>query len=84
MLCAYVLDFKLNRDESLPLYEFSYNNNYDSSNGMAPYEALYERKYRNPICWEEVGVRSFHGAIIVGDYSEKVKLMQDRLKSLSQ
>ena len=47
---------------------------------MAPFEALYGRRCRTPICWEEIGVRSFHGPSIVSDTSEKVKQIHDRLK----
>ncbi|GJX08810.1 copia protein [Tanacetum coccineum] len=42
-------------DRHLPLVEFSYNNNYHTSIKAAPFEALYGRKYRLPICWAEVG-----------------------------
>ena len=80
MLRACVLDFKKDWDDSLPLCEFSYNNGYHSSIGMAPFEALYGRRCRTPVCWEEVGVRSFHGPSVVGDSSEKVKVVQMRLK----
>ena len=47
---------------------------------MAPFEALYGRICRTPVCWEEVGVRSFHGPTIVGETSDKIKLIQERLK----
>ena len=43
MLRACVLDFKGNWDEYLPLIEFAYNNSFQSTIGMAPYEALYGR-----------------------------------------
>lgn len=49
MLCAYVLDFGGSWDKSLKLVEFSYNNSYHRSIGMAPYEALYGRKCRSPL-----------------------------------
>ena len=80
MLRACVLDFKVQWDEYLPLCEFAYNNSYHSSIGMAPFEALYGRRCRTPVCWEEVGVRSFHGPTIVGETSDKIKLIQERLK----
>ncbi|XXG42305.1 hypothetical protein AAC387_Pa01g2620 [Persea americana] len=47
---------------------------------MAPFEALYEQKCKTPICWEEIGVRSFHGPSIINDTNEKVKQIVDRLK----
>lgn len=76
MLCMCVLDFKMNWNESLPLCEFMCNTNYHSSIGMAPYE----RKCRTPTCWKKIGVWSFHGPTIVGEMSDKVKQIQDRLK----
>ncbi|WMV54817.1 hypothetical protein MTR67_048202 [Solanum verrucosum] len=51
MLRACVIDFKGDWDDHLPLIEFSYNNNYHSSIGMAPFEALYGRRCRSPVGW---------------------------------
>nr|GEY14345.1 putative reverse transcriptase domain-containing protein [Tanacetum cinerariifolium] len=53
MLRAYVLDFGKGLDKHLPLVEFSYNNSYHTSIKVAPFEALYGRKCRSPICWAE-------------------------------
>ncbi|KAK1643793.1 hypothetical protein QYE76_061598 [Lolium multiflorum] len=55
MLRACALDFGGSWEEHLPLAEFSYNNSYQSSIKMAPFEALYGRKCRSPICWYEAG-----------------------------
>ncbi|GJX94888.1 putative reverse transcriptase domain-containing protein [Tanacetum coccineum] len=55
MLRACVLDFGKGWDKHLPLVEFSYNNSYHTSINAAPFEALYGRKCRSPICWAEVG-----------------------------
>ena len=55
MLRACVLDFKGSWFSHLPLVEFSYNNSYRSSIRAAPYEALYGRKCRSLICWDNVG-----------------------------
>ena len=57
MLRSCALDFKGNWDEHLLLVEFSYNNSFHASFGMPPYEALYGRKCRSPIYWDEVGER---------------------------
>ncbi|KAJ8761423.1 hypothetical protein K2173_001554 [Erythroxylum novogranatense] len=59
MLRACVMDFKGAWDEHLPLVEFAYNNSYHSSIQMAPYEVLYGRRCRTPICWDEEGVMRF-------------------------
>jgi hypothetical protein len=55
MLRACALGFGGSWDEHLPLTEFSYNNSYQSSLKAAPFEALYGRKCRSPICWFECG-----------------------------
>ncbi|KAJ9551973.1 hypothetical protein OSB04_016018 [Centaurea solstitialis] len=54
MLRACVLDFGGSWDTYLPLAEFSYNNSYHSSIGMPPFEMLYGRRCRTPICWGEL------------------------------
>nr|GFB67118.1 putative reverse transcriptase domain-containing protein [Tanacetum cinerariifolium] len=50
MLCAYAIDFGKSWVNHLPLVEFSYNNSYHASIKAAPFEALYGRKCRLPIC----------------------------------
>ena len=65
MLHAYVLNFKGSCDEHLPLVEFSYNNSYQSSIGMVPFEALYGRPCRSPVSWNEVGEEVLMGPEIV-------------------
>ena len=47
---------------------------------MAPFEALYGRRCRTPVCCEEVGECSFHGLTLIGETNEKVKLIHERLK----
>jgi len=61
MLRACVIDFGGNWESHLALAEFSYNNSYHSSIDMAPFEALYGRKCRSPICWTEVGEAQITG-----------------------
>ena len=65
MLKAYALDFKRNSDKLAKLIEFSYNNNYHNSIGIASFEALYGKKYRLPLYWDEVGEKLFIGAKLV-------------------
>ncbi|KAK6143243.1 hypothetical protein DH2020_023591 [Rehmannia glutinosa] len=52
MLRACTLDFQGSWDSHLPLAKFAYNNSYQATIGMAPYEALYGRKCRSPLHWE--------------------------------
>ncbi|GKV48743.1 hypothetical protein SLEP1_g55542 [Rubroshorea leprosula] len=80
MLRACALDLPESWDDHLPLAEFAYNNSYHSSIKMAPYEALYGRRCRAPICWAEVGYGRVIGPDFVQQTTEKVKLIQQRLK----
>uniref|UniRef100_A0A2N9I8T4 Reverse transcriptase n=1 Tax=Fagus sylvatica TaxID=28930 RepID=A0A2N9I8T4_FAGSY len=81
MLRACVLDLKGSWANHLCLVEFAYNNSFQSSIGMAPYEALYGRKCRSPICWDEVGVRKILGPEIIQRTCEKVDLIRERLRT---
>ncbi|GJS16837.1 putative reverse transcriptase domain-containing protein [Tanacetum coccineum] len=55
MLRACVIDFGKGWVNYLPLVKYSYNNSYHASIKIAPFEALYGRKCRSPVCWAEVG-----------------------------
>jgi len=55
LLRACVLEDSSSWDRRLPLIEFTYNNNFHSSIGMALYEVLYGGKCRTPLCWFETG-----------------------------
>ena len=63
--------------------KFSYNNSYQTSIGMAPYEALYGRKCRTPICWTDLNEHKVIGLDIVKEIEEKVRIIQQRLKAVS-
>ena len=76
MLRACVLDHKGNWEEHFPLLEFAYNNSHQASIQMAPYEALYGRPCRSPICWTEVRERSITGPDLIRDTSEKASLIR--------
>ena len=80
MLRACVLDHKGSWEERLPLVEFAYNNSYQASIQMAPYEALYGRPCRSPLCWTEVGESSsITGPDLIRDTSKKVSLIRQRV-----
>ena len=65
MLRACALDLRGKWDEHLPLVEFAYNNSYQTTIAMPPYEALYGRKYRSPLHWDEIGERALIGPDLV-------------------
>ena len=80
MLRACVLDFGGSWDEHLALAEFSYNNSYQSSIKMAPFEALYGRNFRSPICWFEVGENKEFAPEIIKEKQNVIEVIRDRLK----
>ena len=73
------MDFKGSWDEFLPLVEFLYNNSFHASIGMPPYEGLYGRKCRTPLCWDEVGERRMLGPEMVQQTADMVELIRTRL-----
>ena len=79
MLRAFVLDHKGSWVEHFSLLEFTYNNSYQESIQMAPYEALYGRPCKSPLCWTEVGESSITVPDLIRDTSEKVSLIRQRL-----
>ncbi|XP_070029575.1 uncharacterized protein [Nicotiana sylvestris] len=81
MMCACVIDFGGNWDDHLPLIEFAYNNSYQASIGMAPYEALYGRRCRSPVGWFEPAEVPLIGPEFVCEALEKVQLNRERLKA---
>ncbi|GJU77262.1 putative reverse transcriptase domain-containing protein, partial [Tanacetum coccineum] len=66
-------------DRHLPLVECSYNNNYHASIKAVPYEALYGRKCRSPVCWSEVGYNQLTGSELIRDTTEKIIQIKNRL-----
>nr|GEV31037.1 putative reverse transcriptase domain-containing protein [Tanacetum cinerariifolium] len=70
MLRACVINFGSGWDKHLPLAEFSYNNSYHASIKVAPFEALYGRKCRSPVCWSEVGDAQLTGPEMIRETTE--------------
>ena len=79
MLRACILDLKGSWEEHLPLAKFTYNNSYQASIQMAPYETLYGRPCQSPVYWTEVGEVSAIGSDLVKDTSKNVDLIRKRL-----
>nr|GEX32679.1 retrotransposon protein, putative, Ty3-gypsy subclass [Tanacetum cinerariifolium] len=80
MLRSCALEWTGNWDEYLCLVEFAYNNSWHASIKAAPYELLYGRKYRAPICWNEVGERVIEGPKLIEVTNEKVVVAMEKLK----
>nr|GEW10298.1 putative reverse transcriptase domain-containing protein [Tanacetum cinerariifolium] len=81
MLRACVIDFEKSWDRHLPLVEFTYNNSYHTSIKAAPFEALYGRKCRSPVCWAEVGDAQLTGPEIIHKTTKKIILIKSRIQA---
>ncbi|GKF81779.1 reverse transcriptase domain-containing protein [Tanacetum coccineum] len=79
MLRACVIDFGSGWDKHLPLAEFSYNNSYHASIKAAPFEALYGRNCRSPVCWSEVGDAQLTGPEMIREMTEMIVQIKNRL-----
>ena len=75
-----MIDLEGSWDRHIALVEFVYNNSFQSSIGMAPYEALYGRKCRTPLCWTELSEKKVIGPDLIRETEEKVKMIRERLK----
>ncbi|GJT17483.1 putative reverse transcriptase domain-containing protein, partial [Tanacetum coccineum] len=81
MLRACVIDFGKGWINHLPLVEFSYNNSYHASIKAAPFEALYGRKCRSPVCWAEVGEAQLIGPDLIQETTEKIIQIKQRMQA---
>ena len=81
MLRACVISSKGSWEDWLPLVEFSYNNSYQESIKMAPFEALYGRKCRTPLNWIEPGERRYYGIDFVKEAEERVQLIRQHIEA---
>jgi len=79
MLRLCILDFKESWICHLPLVEFAYNNSFQATIGMAPYEALYGRKCRSPLYWDDVGERQLLRLELVQVMKAKISLIRKRM-----
>jgi hypothetical protein len=81
MLRAHVMEYPDSWDKNVPWVEFSYNNSYQESLKMAPFEALYGQQYRTPLNWIEPGEKAIFGPDIVDEAEATVRHIQDNLKA---
>jgi hypothetical protein len=79
ILRACVLSSKGSWEKWLPLAEFSYNNSYQESIKMAPFEALYGRRCRTPLNWVGPGERRYYGIDFVKEAEEQVRTIQQHI-----
>ncbi|KAM2774297.1 hypothetical protein COP1_019197 [Malus domestica] len=81
MLRSSVLQFGDSWHDRLDLMEFAYNNSFHLSIGMSPFEALYGRACRTPLCWSEVGEKVLEGPEIVDETTQNIQVIKSNLKA---
>jgi hypothetical protein len=81
MLRACALQDKLGWDKRLPYAGFSYNNSYQASLKMSPFEALYGRNCKTPLHWDQPGERQVFGLEILLEAEENIRMVWENLKA---
>jgi hypothetical protein len=76
MLRAYALQYGRSWDKSLSYAEFSYNNSYQESLKMTPFEMLYGRRCRTPLFWNETGERKVFGPDVLEEAEKQVRIVR--------
>ena len=80
MLRACALQHGTRWDKSLCYAEFSYNNSYQQSLKMSPFEALYGRKFRTPLFWNQTGESQVIGPDVLRNAEEQVRKIRENLR----
>jgi hypothetical protein len=80
MLRACALQYGRSWDKSLPYAEFSYNNSYQESLKIAPFEMLYGCRCRTPLFWSETGERKVFGPDILQEAEKQVRMVRENLR----
>jgi hypothetical protein len=80
MLRACALQHGGSWDKILPYVEFSYNNSYQTSLKMSPFEALYGRKCKTPLYWDQTGERQFFGPEFIQEAEKQVRIIRENLR----
>ena len=76
-----MLDFKGSWEDHLHLVKFSYNKSFQASIQMTPYEALYGRKCRSPMCCDDIGERRLLGPELISQTVDTVAQIRNHLKA---
>jgi hypothetical protein len=80
MLRACALQYGTSWDKSLPYAEFCYNNSYQQSLKMSPFEALYGRKCRTPLFWDQMGEFRVFGTNVLRNAEDQVRVIHENLR----
>jgi hypothetical protein len=80
MLRACALQYERSEDKSLSYDEFSYNNSYQESLKMAPFEMMYGRRCRTPLFWSDAGEQKIFGPDIMQEAEKQVCMVMENLR----
>ncbi|WVZ89636.1 hypothetical protein U9M48_036015 [Paspalum notatum var. saurae] len=80
MLRACAIQYGTSWDKSLPYAEFSYNNSYQASLKKSPFEALYGRRCRTPLFWNQTGEKQVFGPDLIRDAEQLIKMVRENLR----
>ncbi|WVZ84634.1 hypothetical protein U9M48_031642 [Paspalum notatum var. saurae] len=80
MLRACAIQYGTSWDKNLPYAEFSYNNSYQASIKMSPFQALYGRRCRTPLHWDQPGEKQLFGPEIIEDAERQVRMIRENLR----
>ena len=80
MLRACAIQYGTSWDKCLSYAEFSYNNSYQASLKKSPFEALYGRKCRTPLYWDQIGEKQLFGPDIIEDAEQMVQAVRENLR----
>ncbi|WVZ89557.1 hypothetical protein U9M48_035941 [Paspalum notatum var. saurae] len=80
MLRACAIQYGTSWDKSLPYAEFSYNNSYQASIKMSPFQALYGRRCGTPLHWDQPGEKRLFGPGIIEDAERQVRMIRENLR----
>ncbi|WVZ49151.1 hypothetical protein U9M48_000528 [Paspalum notatum var. saurae] len=80
MLRACAIQYGTSWDKSLPYAEFSYNNSYQASLKKSPFEALYGRRCRTPLFWNQTGEKQVFGPDLIRDAEQQIKIVRENLR----
>ncbi|WVZ70510.1 hypothetical protein U9M48_019171, partial [Paspalum notatum var. saurae] len=80
MLRDCAIQYGTSWDKSLPYAEFSYNNSYQASLKKSPFEALYGRRCRTPLFWNQTGEKQVFGPDLIKDAEQQIKIVRENLR----
>ncbi|WVZ70434.1 hypothetical protein U9M48_019105 [Paspalum notatum var. saurae] len=80
MLRACAIQHGTSWDKCLPYAEFSYNNSYQASLKKSPFEALYGKRCRTPLFWNQTGEKQLFGSDIIQDAEQQLWIVQENLR----